>query len=76
MDLVQFNKDRCKGCELCVNFCSRECLGMSKELNAIGYRYAKMVDPEKCNGCGLCADMCPETAMRVYRKCKKAKTNA
>jgi 2-oxoglutarate ferredoxin oxidoreductase subunit delta len=75
MDLVQFQKDRCKGCELCVGFCARGCLGMSDELNAIGYRYAKLVNPEKCTGCGLCADMCPDTVIRVFRKTKKVKSH-
>ena len=75
MDLVQFQKDRCKGCELCVGFCARGCLGMSDELNAIGYRYAKLVNPEKCTGCGVCADMCLDTVIRVFRKTKKVKSH-
>jgi 2-oxoglutarate ferredoxin oxidoreductase subunit delta len=58
-----------------VAFCARGCLGMSDDLNAIGYRYARLVDPEKCTGCALCADMCPETAIRVLRNVKKAKTH-
>jgi 2-oxoglutarate ferredoxin oxidoreductase subunit delta len=75
MDLVQFEKDRCKGCELCVAFCALECLEMANDINAIGYRYARIVHPEKCTGCALCADMCPDSAIRVFRKPKKAKSN-
>ena len=75
MDTVRFDVDRCKGCELCVGFCARSCLAMSDDRNAIGYRYAELVDPDKCTSCGLCADMCPEAAIRVYRKVKRAKSN-
>lgn len=76
MDPVQFEKNRCKGCELCVNFCARGCLEMSEDLNAIGYRYARLVNLEKCTGCGLCADMCPESSIRVFRTVKKAHAHA
>lgn len=75
MDLWQLDRDRCKGCELCVAFCSRNCLEMEEALNAIGYHPVCMAQPDQCTGCGLCADMCPESAITVYRRRKvKAKT--
>ena len=70
MELVQFERDRCKGCELCVAFCRLKCLAMDEGLNAIGYHPAYLAHPDKCVGCGLCADMCPETAITVYRRVK------
>lgn len=70
MDPVQVDKDRCKGCGLCVEFCPKHLLELAPELNAIGYHPAQMHNPEKCTSCGLCATMCPEAGMKVYRKHK------
>lgn len=65
MQQIMVNKDRCKGCELCVNNCPQQILGMSKELNVKGYFYAKMIDPPRCIGCCMCAIMCPDVAIEV-----------
>ena len=75
MDWWQLRRERCKGCELCVAFCSLDCLEMEQGLNAIGYHPAHLADPDRCNGCGLCADMCPESAITVFRR-RKAKAKA
>jgi len=75
MDPVEFDKDRCKGCELCVAFCARGCLKLSDGLNALGYRYARLTDPDHCTGCAVCADMCPEYSIRVFRKTKRTIAN-
>lgn len=72
MDLWRVQADRCKGCELCIQFCSRNALGMSPDRNVAGYHPAVLRDAEACNGCALCAQMCPETAITVYRRTKKS----
>ena len=33
---VMIDRDRCKGCELCVNACPKAVLSMSKEINLKG----------------------------------------
>lgn len=71
MARCQINTNICKGCALCVDFCSRDCLEMSEELNVLGYHSPRLVNPNRCTGCGMCADMCPETAIQVYRAKKK-----
>ena len=65
MPLVQIEKDRCKGCELCVQACPQEIIKMSKEINTKGYFYAQVVDQPRCIGCQLCAIICPDLAIEV-----------
>ena len=66
---ILINKDRCKGCTYCVEFCHRKSLKMSQEISAKGYVLAAVDDPAKCSGCGLCEIICPEYAIHVtYKK--------
>ena len=60
---VTIDRERCKGCGYCVEFCPREALVMSDELGPKGYTLAKVADPNKCLGCGLCEIICPEFAI-------------
>jgi len=62
---VIIDKDRCKGCGYCVEFCPRGTLEMSDELNLKGYTLAAVADESKCLGCGLCDILCPEFAIHV-----------
>ncbi|MGQ9700673.1 MAG: 4Fe-4S binding protein [Candidatus Bipolaricaulaceae bacterium] len=65
--LVRVDKERCKGCGLCVAVCPFGVLAITSELNRYGYAVAGVVGPEKCTGCAMCAQMCPEAAIEVYR---------
>lgn len=62
----------CKGCELCIAACPQESLGLAAEINALGYRYAALVQ-DNCTGCINCALVCPEGAINVYREPKGVK---
>jgi len=62
---VLINKERCKGCGYCVEFCPRGALMMSEELNPKGYHLAAVADESKCLGCGLCEVICPEFAIHL-----------
>jgi 2-oxoglutarate ferredoxin oxidoreductase subunit delta len=63
--IVLIDKDRCKGCGYCVEFCPKNALAMSDELNQKGYTPPKVVDKHKCLGCGLCEIICPEFAIKL-----------
>ncbi|HBA12479.1 MAG TPA: 4Fe-4S binding protein [Bacteroidaceae bacterium] len=64
---VTVDKERCKGCGLCVYACDKEVLGISSSVNSKGYQYAYMVNPKACIGCTNCGVICPDGVISVYR---------
>ncbi|MDR1739314.1 MAG: 4Fe-4S binding protein [Bacteroidales bacterium] len=64
---IVVDQERCKGCEVCTTACQFNCIGMSKEVNSKGYRYAITVNGEACTGCTNCAVVCPDGVITVYR---------
>jgi len=71
---VIIEKERCKGCTLCVIYCPRKRIKMSQELNKYGSLYAVFSDVKdnegdlSCNSCGFCYIVCPEVAIEVRKK--------
>lgn len=66
MAKIVINKDKCKGCFLCVKVCKKGLLAKSKDLNKLGVNYLifKGKDGE-CIGCNLCAMVCPDVCIEV-----------
>ncbi len=62
---VIINKNMCKGCGYCVEFCPTGALAMSQETNNKGYLLPEVVDNSKCLGCGLCEAICPDFGIKV-----------
>ena len=62
---VVIDKERCKGCGYCVEFCPKEALRTSEELSPKGYTLVEVADESKCLGCGLCEVLCPEFAIHL-----------
>lgn len=66
---VVINRERCKGCELCVRACPQGILHLSTTFNARGYHPIELDDPTgACTGCSLCALVCPDLVFTVYRE--------
>lgn len=60
--------ERCKGCEVCVVACPMDVLSLADEVNAKGYHYSRMKNPDACTGCASCALVCPDSVITVYRE--------
>ena len=78
MGEIKIDRERCKGCELCVHFCPKDCIAIDESYNSRGYRpaiftrWAGTSCPgrtvgEECTGCAICARICPDIAIEVWR---------
>ena len=63
---VVFDRDRCKGCELCINACPKSILALDSSVNNKGYHPAGITDESACVGCRSCATMCPDCCISIY----------
>lgn len=67
MAKVTIRAESCKSCGYCVKFCKKDVLAVGEKVNAKGYPYVIVKDPDRCVGCAMCAQMCPDAAIEVYR---------
>ncbi|MBN2875299.1 MAG: 4Fe-4S binding protein [Spirochaetales bacterium] len=61
------DRERCKGCLLCVRACPTKVLAADVEPNSWGYYPVKVVAEDKCIACGNCYTVCPDVAITVYK---------
>jgi 2-oxoglutarate ferredoxin oxidoreductase subunit delta len=69
---IKIDRERCKGCQLCMEVCPSHRIEVDHALNKKGYvpvRFEEAVTEEQknCTGCAQCATVCPEVAIEVYR---------
>jgi 2-oxoglutarate ferredoxin oxidoreductase subunit delta len=64
---IFIDRERCKGCGFCVEFCPTEVLALDQAFNRKGYHPPVVVDLEACNGCDLCGLYCPDFAIHGVR---------
>ncbi|MBS3787341.1 4Fe-4S binding protein [Candidatus Bipolaricaulota bacterium] len=62
---VFIQAELCKGCGLCVYYCPKDVLEMSKDMNEKGYNLAKVARPDDCIKCQQCEINCPDLAITV-----------
>lgn len=57
--------ERCKECQMCVEFCPRQVLEISHLKNSKGYHYPEIAPgkEEACVHCEFCSLVCPEFAI-------------
>jgi 2-oxoglutarate ferredoxin oxidoreductase subunit delta len=61
------DKDRCKGCGLCVAVCPKNVLELSREVNTKGYFPVFQARPGDCIYCTMCCVMCPDVAIAIEK---------
>jgi 2-oxoglutarate ferredoxin oxidoreductase subunit delta len=62
---ISVDKERCKGCGFCVEFCHQKVLKLSSELGPKGYQSVIVDDSNECLNCGFCEAICPEFAIKL-----------
>ena len=68
MGYIKIDRDKCKGCSLCIIYCPNKLLNISNDLNKKGIHTVEFKDKDnKCTGCSMCAIMCPDCAIEVYK---------
>lgn len=65
---IVVEREKCKGCEVCVVACPSGVIALAKDVNAKGYHFAYMENPDACIGCANCAIVCPDGVITVYKK--------
>ena len=65
--MVSIEKIRCKGCGICIEFCPKNCLKITDEINSKGYRVVGLTDETKCAKCGVCTIVCPDIAITLHK---------
>ena len=76
---IEVDKERCKGCRLCIEYCPKGRLSQSDELNEKGYFPVVVTETESettCTGCATCGLVCPEVAIEIAREKRPDKGGA
>lgn len=60
---VTIERELCKGCGFCIEFCPAHALESDPGFNAKGYHPPRLSHPEACVGCNLCGLYCPDFAI-------------
>jgi 2-oxoglutarate ferredoxin oxidoreductase subunit delta len=67
MARIKIDRERCKGCGLCVISCPKKLISLEGPVNRMGLKTAFQKLSKECNGCALCAVMCPDCAIVVWK---------
>jgi 2-oxoglutarate ferredoxin oxidoreductase subunit delta len=67
MAKVTVNKEKCKGCLLCIGVCPKGVLVEGVELNKKGALPVAVKDGVACAGCKFCALICPDCAIEITK---------
>lgn len=66
MAKIKVDREKCKGCLLCVSVCPKGQLKQDERLNRKGIKPIVFLG-ENCSGCASCAIICPDAAIEVYK---------
>jgi len=65
---IRIIKERCRGCGFCIEFCPKDVLAVSDELNEKGVYPPRVLDETRCALCNFCQTICPDAAIFTIRK--------
>ena len=62
---LYIDKEKCKGCGLCIEMCPVEVLEFSNELNSRGIFPVTLKPGGRCTMCTQCEYICPDFALYI-----------
>lgn len=65
MTKITIDREKCKGCLLCVNFCPKGLISADENLNHRGIRPVIFKKGSDCLGCAMCAVICPDCCISL-----------
>jgi 2-oxoglutarate ferredoxin oxidoreductase subunit delta len=71
MGKIAIDKERCKGCQLCIVTCPKKSIRLSEAFNEKGYHFVIFQEESECTSCTFCGRICPDMAIEVYKEEKK-----
>lgn len=63
--MIYIEKEACKGCDLCIEFCPVDILEKAENLNKRGVYPPHVKSQEECINCENCMIYCPDFAIFV-----------
>lgn len=66
--MIRIDERYCKGCGICIRFCPKQILIISKEVNSRGYYTPCVVEAGECTNCHQCELFCPDFAIFVVEE--------
>ncbi|RBQ23881.1 hypothetical protein ALNOE001_06390 [Candidatus Methanobinarius endosymbioticus] len=73
--MIKIKSDLCKGCDICIESCSKNVYTKSSKENKKGVYLPCPDNQENCNNCHLCELMCPDQAITVEKDESNKKSN-
>ena len=61
--MIAIDERYCKGCGICIHFCPKQALEVSKEANRRGFYTPCLISGAECTGCRQCELFCPDFAI-------------
>lgn len=66
MAKISIDRNKCKGCLLCIAVCPGHSLRKDTSINVKGVNPVKFAENAECVGCCMCALVCPDCCIEVY----------
>ena len=63
--VLVIDRDRCKGCKICVSVCPHDAIFMSSYKSERGYRFP--IENTACIACKKCVYACPDFAISLHK---------
>jgi len=65
---IKINREKCKGCLLCISACQKGIIVVDENLNKRGVKPVKIKENAQCLGCTMCALVCPDCCIEIYKE--------